>query len=263
MNLRTLRLAGASLLSMGAILCTGIVDTPDAAVGWLLVGAPFLAAALIWVPRLEAQLLSRAILWAYLFWATFGSWVIDEGGGDPARVLLSLGLGSAGALLLVPKDGLEQKAVSERFVPVAFRSVIVLILILAMTDTLVLGTNLLVHVEDRWVRDPAALGFFGAGTVAMGAAVFGLLRMRAWGFALNLVTNVGVAVVSWCLDDMPWQLALGLTTTAVLQLLVGLPLARRIASPGAADPSPLLARLGRASLGLMVVALVAGRAFHA
>ena len=39
MNLRTLRLAGASLLSMGAILCTGIVDTPDAAVGWLLVGA--------------------------------------------------------------------------------------------------------------------------------------------------------------------------------------------------------------------------------
>ena len=87
--------------------------------------------------------------------------------------------------------------------------------------------------------------------------------MRAWGFALNLVTNVGVAVVSWCLDDMPWQLALGLTTTAVLQLLVGLPLARRIASPGAADPSPLLARLGRASLGLMVVALVAGRAFHA
>ena len=36
MNLRTLRLAGASLLSMGAILCTGIVDTPDAALrDWL------------------------------------------------------------------------------------------------------------------------------------------------------------------------------------------------------------------------------------
>jgi len=259
---RAARLALASLFAMGAILCTGIDDFPDAAIGWVLLGAPFVAAALLWVPRLEAQLLTRSILWAYLFWATFGSCVVDAPGANPTRVFFSLGFGSAGALLALPRDGLTRPAVSKGFVPVAFRSVIVLILILAMTDALVLGTNLLGHVENAWRPEPALVAFFSIGSFAMFAAVFGLLRMRGWGFALNLVANVGVASVAWTLDDLPWELALGLSITAALQILVGLPLARRIARPGAADPSPLFERLGRASLGVVVALLVLGRFVH-
>ena len=58
MNLRTLRLAGASLLSMGAILCTGIVDTPAAA-------APSSGTPSGWSFDLSAQTSPR-----YLFYPT-------------------------------------------------------------------------------------------------------------------------------------------------------------------------------------------------
>lgn len=256
MRLRALRLAAASVFAVGSIAFTGIHRLPDAAVGWVMLGGPLLAAALVWVPRLEAQIFSRAILWGYLFWSSFGSLIIDD--ADPNRLLLVVGLGSAGALLLLPKEGLEQRPVSSRFAPVAFRGVLVLMVILALADGLVLGTTFL-GFSSEWSPDYGLLAFLGTGSALMMLAVVGLLRMRGWGFALNLGTNVVVATGAWLLDGMPWELALGVTSTAVLQILIALPLARRIAKPGAQDPSRLLGKLGPWALAAMVGLLVAGR----
>lgn len=258
MKHRNLRLAAASALAMGSIVFTGIDTLPDVAVGWVMLGGPFLAALLMWVPRLEAQILTRAILWGYLFWSSFGSCIVSDSNGSATQLLLSVGLGSAGALLLLPRDGLGQTPLSSRFAPVAFRGVLVLMVILALADGMVLGTTMLGY-SSEWNPDYGLLAFLGIGSVLMTLAVVGLLRMRGWGFALNLATNVGVATGAWLLDEMPWQLALGFTSTAVLQILIAMPLARRLAKPGAGDPSRLLGKLGPWALGAMVGLLVAGR----
>ncbi|HJL19510.1 MAG TPA: hypothetical protein RMH99_27860 [Sandaracinaceae bacterium LLY-WYZ-13_1] len=258
---RRLRLAAASALSAGSILGTGL--EPNArATTWVLLGAPFLAAGLLWVRRLEAQLLGRAILWGYLFWATFGSLVMD-GDPDTSRILLTVGLCAAGALVMLPEGGLEQPAVSGAFAPVAFRSVIVVVLILATTDAMVLGTNLLAVSENGRHVEPVVSAFFAAGSALMAVSIVGLLRMRTWGFLLNLLANVGVASFAWAIADVPWQLALGLTSTAGLQILLGLPLARRLARPGAGDPSPWYRRLAPFAIGALVLVLAAGRAARA
>jgi hypothetical protein len=264
-----LRLVAASAFAVGAVGASGLLDTFFEVTRWTplaFLGAPLLAAGALWIPRLEAQLLTRAILWGYLFWATFGSMLIPGTDGEDAQVLLALGLGAAGALALLPRAGLEAPSLGGRFVPVAFRSVILLVLVLALTDALMLfGTGMLyAEVRSHGVELPVA-GFFLAGGALMGVAVLGLLRLQGWAFLLNVVGNLAIASTAWLLValgfDMPEPLAMGLSLTALLQLLAGLPLALRIARPGSGDPSPHLARFGRLALAGCSLMLVASRAF--
>ena len=258
MRARALRLAAASVFSSSAVLFAGIDSPPTDLVASVLLVAPFAAAILLWAPRLEAQLTTRAILWGYLFWAGFGSVLIDSSNASGDRLLLSVGLCTAAALLCLPADGLKQPPISARFAPVAFRGIIVLIITLALTDAMVLGTSFLGFWDNHY-SGALLLAFLGTASAVMLLAVVGLLRMRAWGFALNLIANLCVATLAWCIETMPWELALGLSTTAGLQLMIAAPLARRIASPGAGDPSERLTKLAPLAIAAMAIALLAGR----
>ncbi|MFK7991222.1 MAG: hypothetical protein AB8I08_34720 [Sandaracinaceae bacterium] len=260
MQRRPVRLAMATAFCFGMFGLAGLRTWPHHAIEWMIALAPVVAGLLLWVPRLEPQVLSRAILWGYLFWAFLGSLLVRS--VEPERLLLSVGLGAAGALAMLPRDGLTHPPIRGEFAPVAFRGVLVVIMVMALTDALVLGASLLMYSTNAGMPKASMMTFLGVGSAAMFIAVGGLLRMKSWAFALNLVANLGVATLAWCVDEMPAAMAAGLTATAVLQLLVAAPLARRIAKPGSGDPSAWLGRLTPWAIGATTAALVASRIYR-
>ena len=209
----------------------------DAIFEWILVLAPIAAAILMWVPRFEAQLASRSVMWIVLFWTTFLSVACEAQGRRDLTMIFGGGLSSAAALALLPVSDLDAPAWTRAFRPVAFRAIIATVLVLALADAIVLALGFSVMMEgmlsfrahhvDR--DDVERAIFLGSAALMMGLAVIGLLRMRGWGFALNLVANVAIAGFAWSLSCVRWPLALALSSTAALQIVVALPLARRIA----------------------------------
>lgn len=220
-------------------------------VGLLGMGAPLLAGALIYVRRLEAQLLARAILWATLVFGTLLAWVVD--GPEVPPPLLVLPFGAGLALIALGALGLEDPPLSPSFAPVALRGVVLGVLGMALADTL----SLLFWgglITEEGMRDPIAGAFFLGGGALMLTAVYGLYRVRVWGFVLNVVANLGIAAGAWMVPNMPTPLAICLTSTAVGQLLLGLPLMRGLARGQTMQLSPVLARrLG----GLVIAGLLA------
>ena len=88
----------------------------------------------------------------------------------------------------------------------------------------------------------------------MGVAVYGLLQLRTWAFALNIVANLLIAGGAWLLPDLPRGFAAALTATAGLQLLAGVPVSLALAR-GRARSRP--AWQGRAVSALVIAGATA------
>lgn len=272
-RLLSIRRALASVLALVTLPAAGASwpSGSDAALEWLLVLAPVAAAALMWVPRFEAQLVSRSVMWAGLFWTTFISVVLDSSGPDGLRVVLGGGLCAAAALVLLPVSDLDAPAWTRAFRPTAFRAIIATVLVLALADAMVLSLGFGISINEMPGHSAPHIGredleralFFGSAALAMGVAIVGLLRLRGWAFALNLAANVSIAGMAWALSAVRWPLALALSSTAALQLLVAFPLARRIARTDASDPSDTLKRAWPYAIGVVVLVLLGGRVYHA
>lgn len=247
-----------AMISVVPLIWSATDESGMPVVAGLAMLAPILAALLLQVRRLEPQLLARAILWSALIFGTLGAWVVDSHEFEANSVILTLTFATGLALIALGTHGLEDRPASRVFVPVALRGVVLAVVVMALADTLSLLFWSGVLLEEG-TRDIAAARFFTVGGGAMLLAVYGLYRLRVWGFALNVIANITIACGAWLVPHMPNELALCLTMTAVAQLAVGLPLIRGLASGKSVSLSPKVAKwVGSLTvLGLLTSVVVA------
>ena len=210
---------------------------------------PAVAGALIWLRMLPAQLLARGTWWALLL----GTTLIACTAPPYLQVLGAFNAAAAAiALIAVGRTGLE----SPRFTPVAFRSTLLVALVLAMADT-------------------GAYAWFGAGNAVydhswsvlmmvppMIAAVLGLLRLRTWGLMVSVATNLAVVVLASAgALNLPTPIRQLFIASALLQLIIPLPMIVSIVRRR--PPAPVTWQRARAIVPIVAIATFAAVALYA
>jgi hypothetical protein len=152
------------------------------------------AACVIHLPSLGPQLLARAVWWANL---GLGAIVCVIGGSTARPPSLVLAVLCAFALLAVGKEGLGEAGEREGYAPAAFRSSLLLLMVLALADaqTFLLFAVLAISEHDQI---PTTL-ILAPAVVAYSVGFVGLYRLAPWGAILNALTSVivfGVALAS-------------------------------------------------------------------
>lgn len=189
-------------------------------VAGLLVAAPFLNLR----KSPGAQMLARAFWWQA---ALLGVLILTgSGSGDTAPMLV---VGGFGALAAAGRTGLD--AASSAFAPVQFRRTLMLSLVLGVADFVALlmyGTIMFEGAIDGFFFDYIDAVPFLIGAAAMGVSIFGLYRLKLWGLFACIGANIAVAIGALTVFDLPGPLVAGLCATAVIQLLLPLPILGRI-----------------------------------
>ncbi len=178
------------------------------------------------------QVAARAVWWqALAFGIVLTAATVIDGVRDALLPAIPMLVGGAAvALGAAGRVGLDHA--SAHFVPIAFRRSLIASLIMAMADTIALlfygGITLTDHPYHDWSTLVDAGMFLGAASV-MGVAIAGLFRLKLWALALNIVANVAIAGLAITgTFDIPGVIAAGLAATAIAQLLLPLPLLKRI-----------------------------------
>lgn len=175
-----------------------------------------------------AQLFARAIWWQAL---AFGlvlalGYTTGDVRGPISDATPMYVLGGLLAIVGAGRIGLDFE--SHHFVPVAFRGSLTASLVMAIADTIALLFYAgIVLVEGSWID---AVAFAGLATT-MSLALVGLYRIKVWGLALNIGANILIAALAVSgVFALPEVIAFGLVATAVGQLLLPIPLLKRMAS---------------------------------
>lgn len=194
-----------------AVLRYGVVHV----VGFC-VGAAFVQRRSTW-----ARMIVAAAWWSSLLAATVGVWT--QPGALPV-LMPTMAFASAAGLLMLPAEAYEDG--SGDFPLRVHRRAIVVMLTLAIADVETLASAAVNHDE------PGMLGYAlldGVAAAVMLVGVIGLYRLRGWGLLLTLTANVCVAGAAWSgvLVYDPGFAAL-LTVTAMLQMMLGVPLLRTL-----------------------------------
>jgi hypothetical protein len=212
---------------------------------------PAVAAGLIWLRPIAAQLLARGAWWSFLL----GGGLLSVAARDIAAHFGFLAVAcSAIALLAAGRTGLDEGA--GRFRPVAFRGTLILALVLAMADT---GAFI-------WMGSGTAM--FGGHpsllimALPMAVGVVGLLRLRTWGLLLSLASNLLVAILgSTGVLYLDGPLRALFVTTACLQLIIPLPMLVSIWR--GRSPGPDRWRQAKTLATTTVIAGIAGLSLYA
>lgn len=215
---------------------------------------------------LAAQLVSRGALWANLI---LGALVALSSATHERVFGAQLALVAGGALLGLRRHGLEAGGDDARFVPRAFRTTLLAVMMMALADALTLGLFGAVQVADASrgcaCHDPgvAALAIPLGLTALLALGVLGLLRLRAWGLFVDLVANVALmAALGAGALRLPTPIQLTLGATAALKVLMVSPMLRAIARGEAPEATALSTRGVRAG-SVAVVALMAASCYGA
>lgn len=248
-----------ALTACAALVTAGTFFAFDGSTPWSL-GVPIsmlvMATALSFREHLPSQVLVRAALWSNLI---LGALITVSSHASEALVAYIMLMGSATGLLSIGRFGLDLP--SNRFAPVAFRASLVLALVMALADTQSLVLFGGIHVEGKHF-DAAAPLLACAGVMMV--ALVGLYRLAVWGLVLNLATNIAVAglAVSGSLD-LPKPVVVALCTTALVQLLLPVPLLSAMARGGSEAPSRRVQGLRAWVVPLSVGFLVAAGSYCA
>ncbi len=174
------------------------------------------------------QLFARAIWWQAL---AFGlvlalGYATGEVRGPISAATPMYVLGGLLAIVGAGRVGLDFE--SDHFVPVAFRGSLTASLVMAMADTIALLFYAGIAIIDgSWVD---ASAFAGSATVML-VAIAGLYSIKVWGLGLNIGANVLIAGLAISgVFQLPEVIAFGLVATAIGQLLLPIPLLKRMAS---------------------------------
>lgn len=220
-------------------------DMEDALVLSIPTALCTLATFLLHRRHLGSQILARATWWSNLILGMLISISGSGAEGEVAGPMLALGCGLA--LLTMGRAGLDEEVPAGRFHPVAFRGSLILALVMALADT---QSLLFFGVLSFAVEQPSVLPLVCAATMIL--AVLGLYRLAVWGLALNLVANVAIAGLGLAgALGLPDPIVAALVATAVLQLLVPLPLL-----VGLVRGAPARPRHGRSSWPVLATGVV-------
>lgn len=192
------------------------------------------SAGLLHSRHLGAQVLARAAWWSN---AILGVLVAMSGSSREFAVAVVLASTCLAALALAGRHGLANSQSSSVFQPVAFRASLLLAMVMALADTQSLLLFGSIVATDRSGHGIEAALMLGSAAV-MVVALIGLFRLRVWGLALNLIANITIAALAAAdCYELPDALVYALVCTAVLQLLLPLPMIaamvrpRRLAQP--------------------------------
>lgn len=221
--LRTLLTSALSLVAAYCMRSWG-GDVP-----WQLyipTGLLIASAALVHHRHIGSQLLVRAVLWSNLL---LGVLIFALGDGHERTVAAILAGATTAGLLLLGRNGLAGDARGARFVPVAFRSTLTAILVMALADaqTLLLFGTLM-------AGDSSSLAGTGATSLVLAGALFlalaGLYSLKVWGLFLNLLSCAAIITVNALgLLQYPPLFRAAFIATAALQIVLAIPLLVAIA----------------------------------
>jgi hypothetical protein len=212
-----------------------------------------LSAVLLHHGYLGSQVLARATWWSNLIFGTLVS--ISAGDTEGNRLGFMLAIGSGLALLAMGRAGLAQGVRAGRFHPVAFRGSLIVALVMALADaqSLLFFGAMIVHDHVGMGTPLDVLPLACAGVMMI--AVLGLFRLATWGLALNLFANVVIAGLGLAgALGLPGPIVASLVVTAVLQILLPMPLLLAVARGGSRK-----ARAGRnywPALAVIVAAMM-------
>jgi hypothetical protein len=176
-------IAGGLVLAFGAPGAISALCIP--------VIALFVAGFVIHLPSLGPQLLARAIWWANL---GLGAIICLLDGRSSASPALGLTMLCAFALLAAGRQGLGEAGEREGYAPSAFRSSLLLLMVLALADA---QTFLLFVVLARRESEPSGVTLLLLpAMVAYIVGFVGLYRLQVWGAVLNALTSAIVFVVA-------------------------------------------------------------------
>ncbi|HSK04841.1 MAG TPA: hypothetical protein VK932_26510 [Kofleriaceae bacterium] len=210
---------------------------------------PVLAAVLLHRPRLQAQLVARAALWAAMILHMLLGHVEAH---VNARPNASIAVAVAGALALLVAGRVSPGAEPGAFQPAAYRKTLTLSLVLALADTFTLWMwTAFALLGGAPTLD--MLGFLACAIVTLVGAI-GLYRLRMWALALNVLANVGIALLFGARIIDVQELRLVFIASALAQLLVALPV---LAGVILHRPLELPGWLQRGSRVLLPAALIA------
>jgi hypothetical protein len=239
---------------------------------WLLFAALYstilVAAGLLAFRRSTgAQLLARSI-----WWSAFGGGALvalfaaqDRG---VARVALVMLLATGTALLAAGRPGVDH-ASADDFAPAAYRTPIIVSMIMALADAQALGwlgASRLYAVLQHYAGSSASreiqqssvmLACSGLALIAL----YGLYKLRLWGLVLSALTTLAIGILAFTpatgmSDAGPIPYAFALSAAIQIALLAPLFLAivqRRAPAP----PSPRVARLAAIAPNAVIIALAA------
>src|SRR5262249_18610334 len=213
-----LRPAVVSLLALVAAVCMRSWGGYLPWQLWMPTGLLVAAAALAHGRSAGSQLLTRAILWANLILAVVAAWV---GNHHEVPIAAILRASTGAALLVLGRAGLDRA--EGDFVPVAFRSTLVALLVMALADAQTLALFGSLFVADSFEAGTGWAALAIAGGLCL--AVLGLYRLRVWGLLVEGVACLGLlgfaVLMQW---RLPPALNLALGASAPPQLILPPPL---------------------------------------
>jgi hypothetical protein len=183
-------LAGIAGVGSGLSLLTGL-SSNERAPGMIPVVALALAALAIHLPRLGPQLAARAA-----WWSSFGLGVLlCLIGKPPARmpgVILVLSCGAA--LLLIGRKELGAAGEQGGYAPTAFRSTLLLLMVLALADAQTFLLVGLIVLQEPSAEHTRSIVLIVASAVYF-VGFLGLYRLAVWGALLNVAISTGLLLV--------------------------------------------------------------------
>jgi hypothetical protein len=251
--MNVLRALLVSLFCLGSAVCMRLWGGRLPWERWMPAGLLVGAAVLAHHRHTASQLLVRAVLWSNLLLAGVAAWC---GNAGERPVAAALGAMTGLALLALGRRGLDSDAdagAAAPFVPIAFRSTLVALFVMALADAQTLLLFGCLFLENR-VR-PAGLIALALAALLV-ASIIGIYRLRVWGLLLNAVACAGViACTAAGVFHLPGVLNGALLVSAAVQLVFATPLfVALVTGAGAARKSP---RLARPMLWLSSAAVVA------
>jgi hypothetical protein len=254
----------ATLVAAGAPLVYAVAaDWPTGPLAFAASYSLLLAVAGVLAMRRStgAQLIARS-----MWWSTFGGGALIclfAGGVGFVAISLVMVLATGTALLASGRIGLSA-ADAGGFAPAAYRTSILVSMIMALADAQALGWVGAVELYEALDRHAlsatdlaAALGVLSCSGVAL-IALYGLYKLQLWGLVLSALTTVaiGLGALVFLSDAGPIPYAFALSAAIQIALLVPLFVAiarRRAPRP----PSPRAARLAAIAPALVILALAA------
>lgn len=247
----TVRAAPGRALDLGFVLASLL---PVVLLGW--------AARLIRAPRFGPQMLARGIVWSSLVVGVLIACFEGFMYAVPGAIVATF---CAMALIRLRGRGLEPGPGDDLFRPVAFRTHLVLALVMACADaqTLCFAAVLQLANDLRYHLGPSSGILTSACAFVMIAAVWGVYRLRVWGLLLNVLGNVVIAWLAlYGALRLEFPIGATLAITATFQLLLTVPLIATVLGDRDAGRPPFGGRLRSAWIWLLVALVVAswGRA---
>jgi len=214
------------------------------------------ASRLIRSTQFGAQMLARGIVWSSLVVGVLIACFEAFFYAIPGAIVATC---CAMALIRLRGRGLEPGPGDGRFRPVAFRTHLVLSLVMACADaqTLCFAAVLQIVLAVQKSQMPSSGLLTSACALVMIAAVWGVYRLRVWGLVLNVVGNV---VIAWLALDgvlrLEFPIGATLAITATLQLILAVPIIATVLGDRDAGRPPVGGRLRNLWVWLLVALVV-------